>query len=70
MGQRKQKAQVDRRSGVDRRVMDKGPPPGKAERRRSVEPRKPDVVEIEMSNSQWSALTRGSDSPRDQSDGS
>lgn len=49
--------QPDRRSGVDRRGDDKGPP-GLAERRRGVEPRQPEVVELEMSESQWSALTQ------------
>ena len=45
----------DRRSGVDRRKVDVGPP-SRHERRRSLESRKPDVVEIEMSNSEWGAL--------------
>jgi len=45
----------DRRSGRDRRRADRGPP-GKIERRRSVEQRAPDVVEREMSNSEWDAL--------------
>ena len=45
----------DRRSGKDRRKQDLGPP-GKAERRRSLESRKPDVTEIEMSASDWGAL--------------
>jgi hypothetical protein len=45
----------DRRSGVDRRKVDAGPPT-RHERRRNLESRKPDVVEIEMSNSEWGAL--------------
>jgi hypothetical protein len=45
----------DRRSGKDRRTKDLGPP-GKTERRRSLESRKPDVTEIEMSATDWSAL--------------
>jgi hypothetical protein len=45
----------DRRSGKDRRKADRGPP-GKIERRRSVEQRAPEVVEREMSNSEWGAL--------------
>lgn len=45
----------DRRSGVDRRKVD-GAPPGKPERRRNVESRQPDVVEIDMSTSEWAAL--------------
>jgi hypothetical protein len=46
----------DRRSGVDRRKVDIGPPAGKPERRRSVEARKPEVVELDMTNSEWTAL--------------
>jgi hypothetical protein len=45
----------ERRSGRDRRVVDKGPP-DKIERRRGVEPRMPEVVEREMSNSEWGEL--------------
>jgi hypothetical protein len=47
----------DRRSGADRRKVDVGPP-DKLERRRTLEPRKPDVVELDMSNSEWGALDR------------
>ena len=47
----------DRRSGVDRRKEDKGPP-GKVERRRSIESRKPDISEIHMTSSEWGALTQ------------
>ncbi len=46
---------VERRSGNDRRRVEAGYP-GKRERRRGVESRKPDVVELEMTNSEWSAL--------------
>jgi hypothetical protein len=46
---------VDRRSGVDRRKEDKGPP-GKHDRRLTLESRQPEVVEIELSNSAWIAL--------------
>ncbi|MES2959670.1 MAG: hypothetical protein V4792_15880 [Pseudomonadota bacterium] len=45
----------DRRSGADRRKLDVVTP-GKPERRRNVESRKPEVVELEMSNSEWGAL--------------
>ena len=45
----------DRRSGVDRRQVDKGPP-GRHERRQSLESRQPEVVELELSNSAWTAL--------------
>ena len=47
--------QADRRAGKDRRKVDiarKGQP----ERRRSVESRQPDVVEIDMSTTEWGAL--------------
>jgi len=46
---------ADRRSGLDRRQRDSGPPDG-WERRRSVEPRKPEVTELEFTPSQWGAL--------------
>jgi hypothetical protein len=47
---------ADRRAGVDRRRLD-GKPPGKHERRRGIESRKPEVVELDMSNSEWAALS-------------
>lgn len=47
---------AERRTGRDRRIEDRGPP-GKHERRRGIESRKPDVVEREMSDSEWTALT-------------
>ncbi len=53
--QQQQPGSVERRNGVDRRRIDASHP-GKHERRRGVESRKPDVVELEMSNSEWSAL--------------
>ena len=46
----------DRRSGRDRRQVDLGPPPGVRERRVSVEPRKPEVLERELTNSEWDSL--------------
>jgi len=46
---------AERRSGVDRRQRDVGPPDG-WERRRSVEPRKPEVTELEFTPSQWGIL--------------
>ena len=46
---------ADRRSGRDRRQRDSGPPDG-WERRRSVEPRKPEVTELEFTPSQWGIL--------------
>lgn len=46
---------ADRRSGKDRRRKELLPP-GNPERRRSIEPRQPDVVELELSPSQWAEL--------------
>ena len=46
---------VERRLGNDRRRRDSAPP-ASWERRRSIEPRKPEVVEMEMTPSQWDAL--------------
>lgn len=47
----------DRRSGADRRKEDKGPPKGMRDRRVHVEPRKPEVQEVEISPSDWASLT-------------
>lgn len=47
----------ERRTGRDRRIEDLGPPVGRSERRRGIESRKPDVIELDMSNSEWVALT-------------
>lgn len=46
---------AERRSGKDRRRVDLRLP-GEHERRRSVEPRKPEVRELELSESQWAGL--------------
>ena len=46
---------AERRSGRDRRKVDKGSPTGR-ERRVSLEPRKPEITEIEVSPSEWAAL--------------
>ena len=46
---------IDRRKG-ERRVLD-GDPPGKHERRRGLEPRQPEVLELDMSASDWVALS-------------
>lgn len=54
---------TERRTGEDRRRVDNGPP-GKHERRRSLEPRKPEVVELDMTNSEWSALSDESMPPK------
>jgi hypothetical protein len=52
---KRDKTQMERRSGTDRRSVE-GNPPVRWERRRGVEPRKPEVVELEMTASQWDAL--------------
>jgi hypothetical protein len=53
---------MDRRSGSDRRGVD-APPPGKRERRRGLEARKPEVVELDMTNSEWAALNQEPSKP-------
>jgi hypothetical protein len=47
---------VERRAGKDRRTTEAGPP-GKRERRTTLEARKPQVVEVEMSSSDWALFT-------------
>ena len=54
---------TERRSGKDRRSVDNGPP-GKHERRRGIEHRKPEVVELDMSNSEWTALSQDPAAPQ------
>lgn len=49
------KGTVERRSGKDRRTADLPVPKGR-ERRRTAEPRKPEVTEIDMTPSQWGRL--------------
>jgi hypothetical protein len=49
---------TERRSGKDRRLVDTGPH-GRHERRRHLEPRRPEVVELELSDSEWAELTQG-----------
>jgi len=56
-GTTRRSAEAERRAGEDRRKVDVGPP-GKADRRRSLEPRKPEVVELDMSDSDWTALSQ------------
>ncbi|WP_298826268.1 hypothetical protein [uncultured Piscinibacter sp.] len=46
----------DRRSGRDRRLVDKGSPTGR-ERRVTLEPRKPEISEIDVTASEWDALS-------------
>ncbi|HMO48091.1 MAG TPA: hypothetical protein PKB14_18925 [Rubrivivax sp.] len=48
-------AATERRTGRDRRQTE-GTPPSGWERRRRMEPRRPEVVELEMTPSQWDAL--------------
>jgi hypothetical protein len=61
---------VDRRSGKDRRQVELGPP-GAFERRRSIEARQPEMVEIELSEDELRALgfvsagTAPTDTPKD-----
>jgi hypothetical protein len=45
----------DRRSGADRRQVEQGPP-GRRERRVSVEPRGPEVQDVELTPSEWASL--------------
>jgi hypothetical protein len=42
----------ERRSGVDRRQKD-FKPPGGIEKRKKVEARKPEIVEVELSEAEW-----------------
>jgi hypothetical protein len=50
-----QPGSIERRSGNDRRRLESAPP-ASWERRRAIEPRKPEVAELEMTTSQWDAL--------------
>ena len=47
---------AERRANRDRRHVD-GAPPGKHDRRRGLEPRLPEVVELDMSSSEWMTLS-------------
>ncbi|MBC8056707.1 MAG: hypothetical protein H7Y61_09020 [Rhizobiales bacterium] len=47
---------TDRRAGADRRNVDVPLPAAKRDRRRGLEARKPEVSEIDMSQSEWAAL--------------
>jgi hypothetical protein len=46
---------AERRSGIDRRRRE-STPPASWERRRAIEPRKPEVAELQLTPSQWDAL--------------
>ncbi|WIT11073.1 hypothetical protein PFX98_19515 [Paucibacter sediminis] len=52
----------ERRTGADRRVKDQ-PALVKGERRRGIEPRRPEIVEIDMSASEWGALVQDFEKP-------
>jgi len=52
----------DRRSGTDRRKIDM-PRPGLLDRRRALDSRKPEVTELEMTNSEWTALSEQPQAP-------
>ena len=56
MSRFQRKPLVDRRSGRDRRQVDRPPPAGR-ERRLGMEPRKPEVVELDMTHAEWVALS-------------
>ena len=51
MTQKQDKKASERRSGIDRRRADKGPP-GRVDRRRVAEPRKPEVAELDLTGGQ------------------
>jgi len=53
---------ADRRSGVDRRKID-AELVGRRDRRRGLESRKPEVAELDMSDSDWSALVQAATVP-------
>jgi hypothetical protein len=55
---------ADRRKGADRRKVDKGPPPGRRDRRISTEPRKPEVQELDVSTSDWARLQEEMAAPK------
>lgn len=47
------KPRAERRSGIDRRRVNLGPPAGIKERRINLESRKPEVQEVTLSPSDW-----------------
>jgi hypothetical protein len=52
----------ERRSGADRRQLEKGPP-GRSERRKGLGPRKPEVSVLELTESEWASLTQEPEAP-------
>ncbi|MBB5204961.1 hypothetical protein HNQ51_002280 [Inhella inkyongensis] len=55
---------TERRSGRERRMRDRGPPVGMRERRVHMEPRAPQVEELEMSLSDFQKLIDQSQAPQ------
>ena len=55
---------AERRSGHERRMRDRGPPVGKSERRTHMEPRAPQVEELEMSLSDFQKLIDQTQAPK------
>ena len=49
--------EADRRADANRRHLDIALPAGQRDRRRGLEARKPEVIEIDMSASEWDALS-------------
>ena len=47
---------ANRRSGRDRRQKEAGPPSGQRERRVGIEPRQPEVQEVDPTDSAWAEL--------------
>jgi hypothetical protein len=54
---------AERRSGADRRKID-AELVGRRDRRRGLESRKPEVAELDMSDSDWSALVQAAPAPK------
>jgi hypothetical protein len=52
------KPPIERRAGVERRKVDLGPPNG-VERRRGIDPRKPEVKEVDLTASDWANFEAG-----------
>jgi len=54
---------AERRSGIDRRRADRGPPAGVRDRRVSVEPRQPEVHEVTLTPAEWDTLSELAQQP-------
>lgn len=67
MTSRAVKQAKERRSGRDRRGKDKGPPTGR-DRRVGMEPRRPEVTEVEFSPSEWERMEAAFKAESDQDD--